>query len=750
MLPIVTIFLGSFLLFGVQPLVGRTLLPAFGGTSSEWVACLCAFQTLLLLGYFQAHLASASPRRRRVHAALLLVSAAWAFFAYAGWKSFGASLVGGPLPPGVQVLVCVLALCGLPYVLLSANSSLVQACVAQSGAGRGAYRLYGVSNAGSLAGLLAYPLLLEPYVTLSAQWRAFGIGIALYALLLASLMRCKAMQNAECRMQNSPGDAGILPAEDARSTPPGGSAATPLSEGGCGAAKGGASSPCEPTAPRRPANLLSVIRYPLSVICMTARGKSRAPLWIFLPALSCFLLNAVTAHLTLDVMPLPMLWAILLAIFLASYIVGFTAWAERNTRFLGLSFLVALCATCVIHGEPWRNLHLRAMVPLYSAVLFLGCTFLHSWLYSIRPESALLTKYYLLNAVGGAIGGVLASLVAPLVFNRVAEYPIAVLIVGLFAVSGAFLMKKPGRRHLVAPYAAVLLLAASVFFHCRGQEDKVRRVIHRSRGFFGTIEVLETKARTAKGEGCIREFVHGTTIHGIQARLPDRERMPTTYYTPDGCGYAIAAHPKYRRGEPMRVNFLGLGIGVMFCYGRTNDYYRAYEISADALDVATNTNLFTFVSDCPARKEIVLGDARQGLEDELRRGVEPYDVIVVDAFTGDNIPYHLSTKEAFELYFKMLKPDGVLCVNISNRHMDLKPFMRKIGEDFDVPLLGLRLQADYARLAFGMEGAFFCRKPEGLALPPVGPNCVVIDFNSSKSMPVLPTDEKGSFLGLVR
>ena len=745
MLAVVTIFLGSFLLFGVQPLVGRTLLPAFGGTSSEWVACLCAFQTLLLLGYLQAHRASASPRRRRVHAVLLLVSAAWAFFAYTGWKSFGASLVGGPLPPGVQVLLCVLALCGLPYVLLSANSSLVQACVAESGAGRGAYRLYGVSNAGSLAGLLAYPFLFEPYVTLSAQWRAFGVGIALYALLLASLMRRR------------PGSAGILPADAA----PGSTGILPAD-----GQTGGASTPCEPPLQSGAKRQKSIIYYLLSIIYYLLREKRMALLALLLPALSCFLLNAVTAHMTLDVMPMPMLWAILLAVFLASYIVGFTAWAERNVRFLAILALAPLCAACWINGKTSRDIPMKTAVLVLCAFLACGCTFLHAWLYAIRPDAGRLTRYYLLNSIGGAIGGILASLVAPLVFSGITEYPIALALVGAAAVAAATTRRMqnaesgmqnfPGAErqkspifYLLSPISYLLLVCAAVLY-VKGAGKETRPVVYRGRGFFGTIQVLEAKARASTGEGCIREFVHGTTIHGIQAHLPGKTRMPTTYYTPDASGYAIAAHPKYRRGEPMRVNITGLGIGVMFCYGRTNDYYRAYEISPDALAVATDTNLFTFVADCPAKKEIVLGDARQGLEDELRRGVEPYDVIVVDAFTGDNLPYHLSTKEAFDLYFKLLKPDGVLCVNISNWHLQLEPFMRALGEAYDVPLLGLETLDDYGRLAFGAKVAFFCRKPEGLAMPPVGPKCRIIDFNAFKPMPHLPTDEKGSFLDLVR
>ncbi len=686
-----TIFLGSFLLFGVQPLVGRTLLPAFGGTSAEWVACLCAFQTLLLLGYFQAHLAASGLRRRRVHIVLLLASAVWAFFAYSGWMDYGRCLVGGSLPPGLQVLICVLALCGLPYALLSANSSLVQACVAEHG-DRGVYRLYGVSNAGSLAGLLAYPLLFEPYVDLQIQWRSFSIGIAIYTGLLWRLGRAADRVTTK---QSEDGKPEL--------------------------------SSCQ--------------------ACSRIQRGQTALLWIALPAFSCFLLDAVTAHLTLDVMPMPLLWTLLLAVFLSSYIAGFTSWAERNVVLLALLTLASLCAVCWIGGKAMQEFPIILTVGVFSVFLAAACTFFHAWLYQMRPETEGLTRYYLCNAAGGAMGGVLASLVAPMVFDRVTEYPISLAISGLLATGWAVWK---ARWNGVAAVLGLALLGGAVMFHQHGSTRETRPVVYRGRSFFGTIQVLESKARTSAGEGVVREFVHGTTIHGIQAHLPGKTRMPTTYYTPDASGYAIVAHPKYRKGEPMRVNITGLGIGVLFCYGRTNDYYRAYEISENALAVATDTNLFTFVSDCPAKKEIVLGDARQGLEDELRRGVEPYDVIIVDAFTGDNLPYHLSTREAFELYFQLLKPDGVLCVNISNWHLGLEPFMRKIGEDFDVPLLGLETQNDYGRLAFGAKVAFFCREPSGLAMPPVGPKCRIIDFNTFKPMSVLPTDEKGSFLSLVK
>ena len=232
--------------------------------------------------------------------------------------------------------------------------------------------------------------------------------------------------------------------------------------------------------------------------------------------------------------------------------------------------------------------------------------------------------------------------------------------------------------------------------------------------------------------------------------MPGKWRMPTCYYTPKSTGYAIVGHPKYKSGEPMRVNITGLGVGVLFTYARTNDYYRAYEISPDALACAMNTNYFSFVADAPCRKDVILQDARKGLEQELADGVEPYDVIVVDAFTGDNLPYHLSSVEAFELYFKLLKPDGILCVNISNWHLELEPYIKALGDHFNCPVLGLQTEGDLNQLSFNTASAFFCRDPSKMAMPPVDGRTVdLIDFRRVPIMKGLPTDEKGSFISLL-
>ena len=685
-----TIFIGSFLIFCIQPMVGRTLLPVFGGTAAVWVVCLCAFQVFLLVGYWYADWLSGkgSSAKVKAHVGLLLVSMAWVFVVAFNRNSLLDGISGGLAGiPAVDVLICVSCLVGVPYVLLSSNASLVQHFAG------GDYRLYAVSNAGSLLGLLAYPFLFEPHVSLTAQWTGFAVGIGAYAGLLLVFALMRGGDRAVARPSSSVGEG-------------------------------------------------------------DHRSAGSAVLWMLIPAASCFLLNSLTTHVTLDVMPMPLIWTASLGLFLLSYIIGFSGVAERVIKpsaFLAAAFLLALCW---MNGKPLAKLGLPVALGCYGAFLLCACTFLHSWLYASRPSGDRLTRYYLLQSVGGAVGGVVASLVFPIATKTIAEYPVALLVVGTMLVFGVFACA--GRRRLLASAALLAAVSGGAWLYIAGSGRETRPVVYRGRGFFGTISVLEAKAKTSSGEGCIREFVHGTTVHGIQANLPGKNRMPTTYYTPDASGYAIVGHPKYRRGEPMRVNITGLGVGVLFCYGREGDYYRAYEISQDAMDVATNTNLITFVSDCPAKKELVLGDARKGLEAELAAGVEPYDVIVVDAFTGDNLPYHLSTKEAFDLYFKLLKPDGILCVNISNWHLTLEPFMKTIGEAYNVPLLGLRTSDNYAVLQFGAAIAFFCRKPDGLGPVPVNNpgkvwgNAKIIDFSRFKSMSELPTDEKGSFISLVR
>lgn len=704
-LPVITIFLGSCLLFGVQPMLGRTLLPVFGGTAAVWTVCLCAFQTLLLGGYFYAHWVSgkAAKTQRAAHLGLLAVSVAWVI-AVALLRRSGFT-PGLEQTPALAVLLCVLAMIGLPYILLSANSSLLQAWVVGSGASdrsdtsesRSVYRLYAVSNFGSFCGLLLYPFVIEPYVPLSVQWFGFAACLAAYAVLVWRV----ADQQSAARTQ-----------------------------------------PREPHAPTH-------------TLTHTPHLSTFSRLWFLLPAVSVGLLNAVTTHLTLDVMPLPLLWAILLALFLLSYVVGFSGGAVKwLPLFGGITLTSALLAAMsfTIEGGP-----LMFVLNLLAGcgLIFFGCSFLHVWLYDSRPGSASLTRFYLGNAAGGAAGGILTSLVAPVAFKTVAEYPLAILLL-MGAMACRFMLRKAdgkGRPPLfsartVLPVCCTLLVAGIFIWRIWNPDTKGRTIVWRDRGFFGTLQVTSIPAATGSGtKGCLNEFIHGTTVHGMQARIPGKERMPTTYFTPDAGGLAIVQHPKYKQGKPLRVGVLGLGIGVLFAYSRPGDFYRAYEISPEALAVAKNPAYFSFVADAPGKSELVLGDARKGLEKEAA-GKEPkYDVLIVDAFTGDNLPYHLSTEEAFRLYFDRLEPDGILAVNISNWHLDLAPLMKAVSTRFQVPLVLMSQGRDFSKLRFDSAWAFMMRQPPQDFMFPADGTFIPLP---KVGVIRLPTDETGSFISLVK
>jgi hypothetical protein len=403
-------------------------------------------------------------------------------------------------------------------------------------------------------------------------------------------------------------------------------------------------------------------------------------------------------------MPLPLLWVVLLGLFLLSYVVGFSGWAHRI-----LPALFCLAVGCVIlaayalgkAGTPGSFI-----INLVSGagVCFIGCTFIHSWLYQMRPGVERLSLYYLFNAIGGAVGGLFASLAIPMMFKTVAEYPIALAGLVLIALMYlAFLKDRKAARWVGAAFSCGALVWVAISAYPKSED---RPVIWRDRGFYGTLKVTEVKARMGDKEGVVHEFVHGSTLHGIQALIPGRERMPTAYFTPEKMGFAIVAHPKFRKGEPIRVNLVGLGVGVMLAYAREGDYYRGYEISPEVLEVAENPSLFTYASGAPGRVDLICEDARKGLEKELAEGVEPYDVLIIDAFSGDSLPYHLSTREAFELYFKMLKPDGILALNVTNWHLDLDPYVKAIGVAFQCPTVLLASPDDLSRLAFSAKCAF--------------------------------------------
>lgn len=682
------VFIGSFLLFGIQPMLGGTLLPAFGGSAAVWTVCLASYQMLLFIGYFYAHLIAKRTLKtqRRMHLLLLGLATLWTL----GFVFLQPTLnnyINAEHLPALKVVFCVLVIIGLPYVLLSSGSTLIQVWLSKSrtGTNDGVYKLYAVSNLGSFAGLFAYPLLFEPLISLQTQWISFTIMLAGYTALLA----CSRSSGTTA----SP-DAKEVTVEQAESLP----------------------------------------------------QLSHRILWFFLPASSVFLLNALTAHITLDIMPLPLLWAALLALFLLSYVVGFSGMHSRwftPLPFVTVGFAILSALMSKQFGADSFIWNLSSTLGL----CFFGPLFLHHWLYQLRPHTSHLTLYYLGNASGGAIGGLCASLLAPQIFKTVAEYPIALILLGIALVFYAAPRLPHQRKFALAVLAAsVACLIASIWIWL--PQKASRPVVWRDRGFYGTLAVTEIPAKYGTESGYIREFIHGnTTVHGIQATIPSKRRMPTSYFTSSAGGVAILQHPKHKQRQPMRVAVAGLGVGVLFAYSHEGDFYRGYEISPEVLNVATNPTLFSFLADSPATNDIVFGDARKALEAERSAKEPKYDVIYVDAFSGDNLPRHLSTQEAFKLYFDRLSPNGILAVNISNRYMDLTPLIKAVGKTFDCPVLAISQPNDFLNLQLASNWAFFIKNPPSDFQIPAGAK--ILDFNQVRDFS-LPTDERGSFIGLIR
>lgn len=706
-LPSVTVFVGAFLLFSMQPMLGRTLLSVFGGTASIWVVCLATFQFLLLAGYFYAHLLTAKRgwdyssqgRLKRVHVIGLAFATLWLLaFAYLRPTLF-LHLDAGAHPVAC-VFACVIACMGLPYLLLSANSTLIQAWVIQwqisnlnqdgvaqrRGCGEekasNVYHLYAVSNAGSLLGLLCYPFLIEPFIALSIQWYGFAACFGLYTTLMAFLAQgSKSIKNSD---QHCDLNVREIPAEG-------------------------------------------------------AFHSSEVVLWLLLPATSTFLLNAVTAHLSMDVTPIPLLWVALLASFLLSYILGFSKIGELGLCFWCVLTLVPLLFCSFALAMVGHQGFIFSLTPGLLLILF-GCTFLHGWLFRTRPKEQWLTRFYLCIAIGGAVGGVLSGIVAPVVFTRVWEYPIALvgvtLFLGLYAWKS---MAKEFRWMETLVYSSAIIVLFLIFNGMKSTESGIS-VLHRLRSFYGCLVVQQQDFKIPYGDPIeAHRIMHGNTLHGVQF-LPHylRER-PTSYYGPYGGGFSILTHASYTNNLPMRVGLVGLGAGTMACYGRTNDIYRFFEINPQVVEIARNTNYFTYLSTSKAQVSIALGDARTLLSAETNR----YDVLVIDAYSGDAIPFHLATKEAFRLYLDRLNPGGVLAVHISNWHIDLNPLCKAVAREWNLQLTGLISKSE------GLLSDACWVFLSAHHLSSQGLSVRETDWSQVRNI-MLPTDACGSLISLIR
>jgi len=601
----VAIFLGAFLLFLVQPIIAKQILPWFGGSAAVWATCMVFFQMTLLVGYAYADLTTRklAPRRQAMlHVALLTLSLlALPIMPDPSWKPAGGE------NPSWRILGLLALTIGLPYFLLSTTSPLLQAWFTRRFDHAIPYRLFALSNLASLLALLAYPVMIEPWVSTGTQSVAWSVCYGLFALLCG--------YTAVAGVRAPLGFFWRGDVDGAADTPPGG--------------------------------ILQVT-------------------WLALAAMASFLLLAFTNHICQNVASLPFLWILPLSIYLATFIVCFdhSRWYRRN--------IVLALASAVLPVMAWYSdsLNLKLVIPMYLAGLFICCMFCHGELALSKPAPRYLTRYYLMISLGGASGGLLVGLVAPHVLRGYFE-----LAVGLCACA-LLLLYRTTRMRWWAMAATAAVIGATAWGAGKAVDRQVTNARVMVRNFYSVVKTVENETPVP-----FRSMVHGGITHGGQLLDPEMRFRPTSYFGPhSGFGRMFASLPRARR----KVGVVGLGAGGIIAYGRKGDTFRFYEINPQVIELARRE--FTFMTATPATIEVVLGDGRLSLE---RERDQKFDVLLMDAFSGDSIPLHLLTREAMAIYMRHLKPGGVLGFQATNRFIDIGPVVGSLAAEYGLTAVSI-------------------------------------------------------------
>jgi len=644
---VLTILAGSFLLFLVQPMIARMALPRLGGAPNVWNSAMLVYQALLLGGYAYAHAIGrlSLARQGTVHLAVLLLAALTLPLSLAdigapaaGWEALWV--------PWLFVLTV-----GPAFFAISAQAPLMQRWFAAHPSAGNPYPLYAASNLGSFAGLLAFPLLAEPLLSIGAQSRLWAIGYGVLMLLVG------------VAAWNRRGLRGETAATEAGET----------------------------------------------------IGWRRTGHWLALSAVPSGLMLSTTTFLTTDIMAMPLLWVIPLGLYLLSFSLGFAERRDLAGLFIVLAPVVLLVDGSVATFAAGRSGLLAAFASL--VLLFIVAVALHARLYDDRPPPAQLTRFYLVMAAGGALGGVFAALLAPVLFDWTWEHPLLILgaaallplgfwrglvaridpvalRLALVAALGltlggaiwAFRLREAGAAPdllqlggLMALVLAAMLLAArrwSFVLACVALLGGLGGFASLATSFSGTRERSYFGVYSMQqGEAGERVLMHGTTIHGLQRAAPD-ERLPTAYYGPgSGVGLALAAADGLF-GREARVGVVGLGIGTLACYRQPGQRWTFFELDPVVHELSRRGQ-FTFLERCAPDAAVVIGDARIAL---AKMAPARFDLLAIDAFSSDAIPLHLLTDEALGIYWRALDVDGLLLMHVSNRHVALEPVLARLAE----------------------------------------------------------------------
>lgn len=620
-----TIFISAFLLFQVQPIIGKYILPWFGGTSGVWITSLLFFQVLLLVGYSYSYFLSRFSLKIQatVHFSLTFIATLILSALFLNWSSPITPGIELKLPdtvsPIIQVLVFLFLSIGLPYFLLSTTSTVLQNWFGIVAEKKSPYLLYAFSNAGSLLGIMSYPFLIEPFMSLQIQGVWWSVAFIFYAIVL--LYCCLKIFFAKQHKKH-------MAADD--------------------------------TAPIK---------------------KRLLVYWLFLATTSSIMLMTITGLLTQSVAPIPFLWLLPLGLYLLSFILCFSNanWYWRN--FYAYLFLIVGPLSLVFTQSSTPNVFIG--VGVYSLALFSICMLCHGELYHLKPPARQLNIFYFILALGGALGGMFVGIFAPVFFNGYWEVYVGFYLSLIIAFFVLVKYRNSKLYHNMPKYffstnefyffvligVPMIIFSVALTITVVSGYDSVQTW----RNFYGVLTYKTKKI----GNETYSYLIHGRIIHGMQYSGKRRTEPVSYYHSQTGMGLLLASFPRDKDG--LRVGVIGLGAGVLAVYGEKGDYYKFYDINPQVVEVARTK--FTYLKDTPAKVDIALGDGRLVLEKEVKDSEEKFDILVVDAFSDDAIPVHLLTKEALQIYLKRIQPDGVIAFHISNNYIDLKHVIAALAKD---------------------------------------------------------------------
>jgi hypothetical protein len=675
----ISAFLSAFLLFLIEPLAAKQLLPVLGGSSAVWLACLVFFQTTLLLGYLYAHWLTSGrhandvPWQRRTHTVVIACS----LIALSFGVLFG-SKVNSTTYPILTIFWTLTRTIGVPFLLLASSSPLLQLWLSQREAdsdGRPApvwYRLFALSNTGSLLALIAYPTLIEPNFTIKTQRILWSAGFILVAILLCTI-------TAQPR-----GSLASATANDDSHTSP----------------------------------------------------RSHRWLWFLLPMVAAMQLAAVTAHITSNIAAIPLLWVLPLAVYLTTFILAFDRPAFYRRGLVVRVLVVMLASLAYALSEPGFSLPILLTIGFFLLECFAACLFCHGETYALRPRrSSETTLFYLFVSAGGAAGTFLVAIVFPLLFAANYDLALAFLATAIVAIPANW--GDGLARRLLWTTASVILFILTIALHRTFAKQSLLQV----RNFYGTLRVTQADAPAVHVP--MRTLLHGSVKHGTQIFDPALSRVPTTYYATDsGIGLALRFCCDNPSPRPRNIGVIGLGAGTIAAYGQPKDRIRFYEINPKVEPVARN--LFTYMRDSSAEITVVPGDARTSLASEPP---QQFDVLAVDAFSGDAIPLHLLTTQALQLYLRHLKRNGILAFHVSNQYLDLPPQLALLAQSAHLDVRNVVTDGEDARGEFRAEWILMTYDPTFFTQPEL---TSVANRVSVKPGLRLWTDDYSSLLPILR